>query len=170
MVRRVIAALCAALLLLADIAQASASVATTGGGGSYNVNNRIVFYSDNAIPIGQALIFTNATDVENLFGAASSEYANASQFYSGSAPSGALFGVGRLAVGRARVFGANIKGALTSIQSQCGNPTPCNLSLTYRGYTTTVSALDLYQGGAVTSIGSGSCGSATTTVCGVLTT
>jgi hypothetical protein len=166
---------------------AFASLMTNGAGGLYNPNSRAIFFPDNNIPFGLPLIFTNATDACNMFGTNTTLTSGleicdaADQFFSGSSGSGAEMVVDRIAYGRARIFGANIEGTLSSIQQACGTSAgspsgsagPCSLSFTYRGITYSYNNIDLYKSGAVTSIGTGtntSCTGETTTVCGVLET
>jgi hypothetical protein len=129
-IRRIIAALAACILALAP---AEASLTTGGAGGLFNPNNRAFFFSDNNIPFGLPLVFNNAADVGNMFGTTGSGstgieiYTAAQQFFSGASGTSQEMIVDRLAYGRARIFGANILGQLTAIQSVCGNPSPCSL-------------------------------------------
>jgi hypothetical protein len=131
------------------------------GAGAINQNSRALLFSDNCVPIkSQPIILTTALDAENYFGSTGS-CANigslATEFFAG-APAGSQLAVFRVNSGRARIFGANVSGALAAIQSLCGNPSPCGssgspaLSIAYRGYTTTVTSLDLYQDGSITSL------------------
>lgn len=96
-----------------------------GAGGSQGALDGLLVTQSTALPVGQLRVFYTAADVATFFGASSSEYAAASDYFAGivgggQQPASLTFGRFAAADTPAAVFGASLSLSLAELQTLTG--------------------------------------------------